>query len=287
MGTQLNMKTVRTIAELRSSINYDKRVGFVPTMGNLHAGHLDLISTAKKQSEFVVASIFVNRLQFAPHEDFDSYPRTLNEDTKKLEAAGCDLLFAPREEDLYPVPQGFEVHPPSELDCILEGEFRPGFFKGVCTVVHKLFNCVQPDVAFFGIKDYQQAMIITHMVSQMALPIEIVKVQTRREVDGLAMSSRNGYLKDPERAEAVQLYLALCQMRESVKAGNNVSSVEHEALSLLKARGWKPDYLTIRNALDLSVFNPNEKNGSRRLVALAAARIGNTRLIDNLEFTLD
>ncbi len=284
------MKTVRTISELRQSIDYNKRVGFVPTMGNLHAGHLDLISTAKAQSQLVVASIFVNRLQFGPHEDFDSYPRTFFEDTRKLEASGCDVLFAPGEEDLYPVPQGFEVSPPDNLAGILEGEFRPGFFKGVCTIVLKLFNCVQPNVAFFGRKDYQQAMIVDHMVNQFALPVDIVKVPTRREVDGLAMSSRNGYLNDAERADAVQLYLVLCQMRESFKAGHNISTVEEEAKHHLQSRGWKPDYLTIRSALDLSPLSVIQKEGNPPpgcWIALGAARIGKTRLIDNLEFNVN
>ena len=287
------MITVRTISQLRSSVDHSKVVGFVPTMGNLHAGHLDLISGAKQHSGCVVSSIFVNRLQFAPHEDFDSYPRTFIEDSKKLEAAGCDVLFAPREEDLYPVPQGFQVSPPEELADILEGEFRPGFFKGVCTVVLKLFNCVHPNRVYFGRKDYQQAMIIDHMISQMALPIEMVKVPTRREVDGLAMSSRNGYLSDPERAEAVQLYLTLCQMRESFKEGKSVALIEQEAMQHLQARGWKTDYLTIRSALDLTALDQStahnathlpDKNTTVSFVALGAARIGKTRLIDNLEF---
>ena len=300
------MKTVRTIAELRNSIDYGKKVGFVPTMGNLHAGHLDLITEAKRQSSFVVASVFVNRLQFAPNEDFDSYPRTFLEDAKKLEAAGCELLFAPGETDLYPVPQGFQVFPPDGLASILEGEFRPGFFKGVCTVVLKLFNCVKPDITFFGRKDFQQAMIIENMIQQLALPIKMVKVPTRRELDGLAMSSRNGYLSDAERAEAVQLFLTLCQMRESFKAGQSVAEIEVEAMHQLQARGWKPDYLTIRNAWDLSpyvgssqitteVFTPDKAASSQEAlsaypnqwVALGAARIGTTRLIDNLEFSLN
>ena len=286
----LFMKTVNTIADLRSCIDYGKKVGFVPTMGNLHSGHLDLISVAKEKSGFVVASIFVNRLQFGPNEDFDSYPRTFLEDSQKLELAGCDVLFAPREEDLYPEPQVFEVSPPDHLAGILEGEFRPGFFKGVCTVVLKLFNCVRPDVAFFGRKDYQQAMIVEHMIRQLALPIELVKVSTRREVDGLAMSSRNGYLNQVERAEAVQLYLTLCQMREAFKAGQPLISIEHDAMSHLRARGWQPDYLTIREAADLSQVKVNpEANtpGSNKgdWVALAAARVGKTRLIDNLEFS--
>ena len=188
------------------------------------------------------------------------------------------------------MPQGFEVSPPDNLAGILEGEFRPGFFKGVCTIVLKLFNCVQPNVAFFGRKDYQQAMIVDHMVNQFALPVDIVKVPTRREVDGLAMSSRNGYLNDAERADAVQLYLVLCQMRESFKAGYNISTVEEEAKHHLQSRGWKPDYLTIRSALDLSPLSVIQKEGNPPpgcWIALGAARIGKTRLIDNLEFNVN
>jgi len=232
----------------------------------------------------VVASIFVNRLQFAPHEDFDSYPRTFEQDRVKLESVGCDVIFAPSERDLYPVPQTFKVHPGADVGDILEGEFRPGFFTGVCTVVSKLFNCVQPQLAFFGKKDYQQLSIIKSMVSQMALPIEIVQVQTRREVDGLAMSSRNGYLSAAQRAEAVHLYLALCQMRESFKSGVAKEHVEREALHYLTSRGWRPDYMCIRLARDLSSKPPENYSAGIDFVALAAARVGERRLIDNVEF---
>jgi len=278
------MILVHTIEDLRKSLRNAKSVTLVPTMGNLHAGHLDLVERARARAEVVVASIFVNRLQFAPHEDFDSYPRTLEQDRAKLESVGCDLIFAPSERDLYPVPQTFKVHPGADVGDILEGEFRPGFFTGVCTVVSKLFNCVQPQLAFFGKKDYQQLSIIKSMVSQMALPIEIVQVQTRREVDGLAMSSRNGYLSDAQRAEAVHLYLALCQMRESFKSGVAKEHVEREALHYLTSRGWRPDYMCIRLARDLSSKPPENYSAGIDFVALAAARVGETRLIDNVEF---
>jgi pantoate--beta-alanine ligase len=188
------MQTLHTIADLRRVLSTRKRIAFVPTMGNLHQGHLDLVATARTQADTVVASIFVNRLQFAPNEDFDRYPRTLTQDVASLTAAGCDLAFAPDEHELYPEAQRFQVTPPPEIADILEGAFRPGFFTGVATVVHKLFNIVQPQVAIFGKKDYQQLMIISRMVGQMALPITIIGVETTRASDGLALSSRNTYL---------------------------------------------------------------------------------------------
>src|SRR5690349_17615617 len=187
------MYIAHTIAELREHLSAFKRPAFVPTMGNLHDGHLALIEQAKPLGDITVASIFVNRLQFLPHEDFDQYPRTLQVDADKLQAAGCDLLFAPSEADLYPEPQTFKVQPDPRLADILEGQFRPGFFTGVCTVVMKLFMCVQPRVAVFGKKDYQQLMVIRRMVRQFAMPIEIVAGETARAADGLALSSRNGY----------------------------------------------------------------------------------------------
>jgi pantoate--beta-alanine ligase len=291
------MITVHTIEDLRLNIPKTKRVALVPTMGNLHDGHLDLLKKARSVADFVVASIFVNRLQFSPHEDFDAYPRTILEDSKKLNLAGCDLLFAPSEQDFYPVVQGFKVLPPPELANILEGEFRPGFFTGVCTVVNKLLNCVQPNVALFGRKDYQQQMVIKHMVDQMALPIQIIAVPTRREADGLAMSSRNGYLSGAERREAVHLYKALCRMRDAFTCGQTLESVEREAKEYLKGRGWSPDYLCIRDARDLRVpsidtltelkssyTNSDTSSQTTSWVALAAARLGKTRLIDNIEF---
>jgi pantoate--beta-alanine ligase len=232
-----------------------------------------------------VASIFVNRLQFAPHEDFDAYPRTLENDCALLEANGCDVVFAPSEKDLYPEPQGFKVHPPAELADILEGAFRPGFFVGVSTVVHKLFNIVQPDLAVFGKKDYQQLMVIRRMVSQMALPIDIWGGETRRASDGLALSSRNGYLSDSERKEAVHLSLALKNLAVAAREGSasgrlDVPSLEAAAMQTLRERGWQPDYLTLRLQHDLSaVTGPCHQP----MVVLGAAKLGKTRLIDNLE----
>ena len=208
------MKVVHTIADLRSALRPHDAPALVPTMGNLHDGHIDLVRAAKPLGDVTVASIFVNRLQFAPHEDFDTYPRTLDADCARLAAAGCDVVFAPSEKDLYPEPQGFKVHPPPELADILEGHFRPGFFTGVCTVVMKLFQCAFSEAkgerfAVFGKKDYQQQMVIRNMVKQFALPITIVGSETQRAPDGLALSSRNGYLSEAERDEAVQLSLAL------------------------------------------------------------------------------
>jgi pantoate--beta-alanine ligase len=273
------MKIARTIAQLRQVMGAYRRAAFVPTMGNLHEGHLALVAQARPLGDATVASIFVNRLQFLPHEDFDSYPRTWESDCAKLEAAGCDVLFAPAEQDLYPEPQTYKVHPPAELADILEGQFRPGFFVGVSTVVLKLFGCVQPRFAVFGKKDYQQLMIIRGMVRQLALPIEIVAGETRRAPDGLALSSRNGYLTPVERAEAVQLSRTLNHMAAQVKAGASIDAAETEAMHNLRARGWKPDYLTVRRRADLQAPAAGDA-----LVVLGAAKLGSTRLIDNLEF---
>ena len=283
------MKVVHTIAELRQLLSAASLRVFVPTMGNLHEGHLDLIRHAHERAsasgQCVVASIFVNRLQFGPNEDFDTYPRTLERDCDMLAAHGCDVVFAPSEKELYPEPQGFTVHPPAELADILEGQFRPGFFTGVATVVHKLFNIVQPDIAVFGKKDYQQLMVIRRMVQQMALPIDVVGVETRRAEDGLALSSRNGYLNDEERAEAVQLSLALKALAASVKMGVmrgsiDTATLEAQAMDRLRQRGWQPDYMTVRRQHDLS---PIAGPTANPLVVLGAARLGKTRLIDNLE----
>jgi len=273
------MQIARTIAELRQVMGAYRRAAVVPTMGNLHEGHLALVAQAKPLGDATVASIFVNRLQFLPHEDFDSYPRTWESDCAKLEAAGCDVLFAPGEKDLYPQPQTYKVHPPAELADILEGQFRPGFFVGVSTVVMKLFDCVQPRFAVFGKKDYQQLMIIRGMVQQFALPIDIVASETRRAPDGLALSSRNGYLTPEQRQEAVQLSLALKRMAAQVKAGETIASVEAQAMETLGARGWKPDYLTVRRRADLQ-----SPDSADELGVLGAAKLGTTRLIDNLEF---
>ena len=286
------MRVVQRIADLQAALEGASARAFVPTMGNLHQGHLDLMQMARQKVDArapsggkTVASIFVNRLQFAPHEDFDSYPRTLENDCALLEANGCDVVFAPSEKDLYPEPQVFTVHPPTELADILEGAFRPGFFVGVSTVVHKLFNIVQPNLAVFGKKDYQQLMVIRRMVQQMALPIEIIGAETRRAADGLALSSRNGYLSQAECAEAVQLSMALKNLalaaRESIAQGKlEVHEAEQVAMQTLQHRGWQPDYLTLRRQHDLSqVTGPCDQP----MVVLGAAKLGKTRLIDNLE----
>jgi pantoate--beta-alanine ligase len=227
----------------------------------------------------VVASIFVNRLQFAPHEDFDTYPRTFEHDCDLLRAAGCNFVFAPDEAELYPAPQVFTVQPPAALADILEGHFRPGFFTGVCTVVLKLFNCVQPRVAVFGKKDYQQLMVIRRMVQQLALPIEIVAGETARADDGLALSSRNGYLDAAQREEAVTLPRLLKAIVDDVRRGRrDWAAMEDAALRTLDARGWKPDYVAVRRRTDLVAPASGDA-----LVVLAAAKLGSTRLIDNLE----
>jgi pantoate--beta-alanine ligase len=254
-------------------------------MGNLHEGHLSLVRIARERAAPVVASIFVNRLQFAPTEDFDAYPRTFERDCELLRAAGCELLFAPGERDLYPEPQRCLVQPPSELADILEGEFRPGFFTGVCTVVLKLFHAVQPKLAVFGKKDYQQLMVVRTMVRQLALPVEIVAGETARADDGLALSSRNGYLSEAERAEAGALAHALRQLRDAVTGGaRELPALEAAALEGLRARGWAPDYLSVRRQRDLLAPEPAEITAGLPLVVLGAARLGSTRLIDNLEF---
>ncbi|OGB12941.1 MAG: pantoate--beta-alanine ligase [Burkholderiales bacterium RIFCSPLOWO2_12_67_14] len=287
------MQLVHTIEDLRAALRPYNSPAFVPTMGNLHEGHLDLVRTAKPLGDVTVSSIFVNRLQFAPHEDFDTYPRTLQADCARLEQAGCDLVFAPSEKELYPEPQGFKVHPPAELADILEGHFRPGFFIGVCTVVMKLFQCVfseakGPRYALFGKKDYQQQMVIRRMVQQFALPITIVGGETQRAPDGLALSSRNGYLNESERAEAVQLSLALRGLaRDALAAAaslpNHQSTLEEKAMRALAGRGWQPDYLTVRRRQDLQPPTAADATTPGALVVLGAARLGNTRLIDNFE----
>jgi pantoate--beta-alanine ligase len=273
------MKIVHTIQELRAQLGANCKPAFVPTMGNLHAGHLALVRKAKPLGDVTVASIFVNRLQFLPHEDFDSYPRTFADDCAKLQAAGCDVVFAPNEQELYPEPQVYKVAPPAALADILEGEFRPGFFTGVCTVVMKLFACVQPRVAVFGKKDYQQLMVLRQMVRQFALPIEMVAGETERAADGLALSSRNGYLSPAEREEAVQLSLALKRMADEVRQGRDIAAVEAQAMESLRVRGWKPDYMAVRRSSDLQAPAKGDA-----LVVLGAAKLGGTRLIDNLEF---
>jgi pantoate--beta-alanine ligase len=281
------MQVIHTIAGLRAALAGQSRTAFVPTMGNLHEGHLALVREARRHGGPVVASIFVNRLQFLPHEDFDRYPRTLARDCELLEGAGCDIVFAPDEAELYPEPQTFKVTPPAALADLLEGEFRPGFFTGVCTVVMKLFQCVQPAVAVFGQKDYQQLLVLRHMAAQFALPVTIVGLPTVRAEDGLALSSRNGYLGADERAEAVALSRALHAAALAMKAGaTEVAAVEQAQLDALAARGWKPDYLTVRRRHDLLAPTAADLASRAPLVVLGAARLGATRLIDNLEFDL-
>jgi pantoate--beta-alanine ligase len=281
------MNIVHSITDLRAALAPFQRPAFVATMGNLHDGHIALVNTAKALGDVTVASIFVNRLQFAPHEDFDSYPRTWEADCERLRGAGCDVLFAPKEKDLYPEPQTYKVHPPAELADILEGHFRPGFFVGVSTVVMKLFSCVfagkPAGFALFGKKDYQQLMIVRRMVQQFALPITIVPGETLRAADGLALSSRNGYLSAPERSEAVFLSRALQALGQAVKAQGLAQRdlLEEEAMQALTARGWQPDYLSVRRRCDL--LPPDSADSATPLVVLGAARLGTTRLIDNLE----
>ncbi len=278
------MRLTHTIAELRAELARYERAAFVPTMGNLHAGHIALVKQAKPLGDVTVASIFVNRLQFLPHEDFGTYPRTLQADCAQLEAAGCDVVFAPSEAELYPEPQGYKVQPPPELADILEGHFRPGFFTGVCTVVLKLFNIVQPGVAVFGAKDYQQQMVIRRMVAQLGLPIEIVTGPTLRAESGLALSSRNGYLSASERAEAVQLSRTLQGMVVALQNGeHNLAAIEQHAMHTLKSRGWLPDYMTVRRRHDLQPPQAADLVHPGTLVVLGAAKLGTTRLIDNLE----
>jgi len=274
------MQIHSSIPDLRAALKNRGNVVFVPTMGNLHAGHISLMQQARLHGDTVVASLFVNRLQFGPNEDFDSYPRTLDEDAEKLAAAGVDLLFAPSERDLYPEAQQYYVDPP-EIQRELEGQFRPIHFRGVATVVLKLFNIVAPQTALFGKKDYQQLMILRNMTRQLALPITIVGGETVRADDGLALSSRNGYLTAAERAEAPRLYRTLCAIRDAVRAGEtDFARLEREAAAELNANGWKTDYIAVRQQADLQAPGA----AGQPLVVLAASRLGTPRLIDNIEF---
>ncbi|KFX29845.1 pantoate--beta-alanine ligase [Ralstonia solanacearum] len=282
------MKVISSIQELRDQLRGQNRVAFVPTMGNLHEGHLSLMRLARQHGDPVVASIFVNRLQFGPNEDFDKYPRTLQDDIEKLQKEGVYVLFAPTERDMYPEPQEYRVEPPHDLGDTLEGEFRPGFFKGVCTVVMKLFSCVQPRVAVFGKKDYQQLMIVRRMANQFALPVDIIPAETVRAEDGLALSSRNAYLSNEERAEAPELYRTLGQVRQTVletvlQGQASPEEVMVKAMEHLRGRGWQPDYVAVRRRSDLQSPTPENIAAGEPLVVLTAAKLGKTRLIDNLE----
>lgn len=273
------MQIHSSISDLRAALKNRGRVVFVPTMGNLHDGHISLMRQARAHGDTVVASIFVNRLQFGPNEDFDKYPRTFEADCQKLRDAGVDVLFAPTEKDLYPEPQQYLVDPP-DIQNQLEGEFRAGHFRGVATVVLKLFNIVQPQVAIFGKKDYQQLMVLRNMARQLALPVEIVGGETVRAEDGLALSSRNGYLTPEERTEAPRLNRVLKRIRDAIRTGEkDYARLEREAAAELDGHGWKTDYVAVRRQADLQA----PADDGQPLVVLAASRLGTPRLIDNIE----
>jgi pantoate--beta-alanine ligase len=281
------MLLVESVADLRLQVaawrRAGRRVAFVPTMGSLHAGHLRLVQVAREHADAVVASIYVNPLQFGPNEDFASYPRTLDADRAALERERTDLLFLPPDREMYPRGLGVmtrvEVPGVSEILC---GAFRPGHFRGVATAVNRLFNLVAPDVAVFGKKDYQQLLIVRLMVADLAMPLEVVGVDTVREEDGLAMSSRNHYLSAAERKTAARLHAALNTARARLVAGEGIAGTEKAAAAELAAAGFRPDYVSVRRRVDLGVPAP----GERELVILAAAWLGRTRLIDNVELEL-
>lgn len=265
--------------------NNDERIAFVPTMGNLHDGHLSLVEIAHQHAVRVVVSIYVNPLQFAPGEDFASYPRTLEDDLKQLQMLGVDLVFTPDTQIVYPngEQQNTFVQVP-KLSDILEGEFRPGFFTGVCTVVLKLFNMVQPDCAVFGEKDFQQLLVVRQMVNDLDLPVEIIAGAIKREADGLAMSSRNNYLNSADRATSRYLSKALAFCRQQIDRGVNVDEAEKNAVDTLQKQGFIVDYVTLREAERLEKVSPADITANTELVILAAAKLGNTRLIDNVRF---
>ena len=277
------MKVFYDDVALRAALKaagHERRVVLVPTMGHLHEGHIRLMREARAHGDLVVATIFVNRLQFRPGEDFEKYPRTLAADSAMLEEAGVEILFAPSEEVMYPVPQRYHVEVPAELANILEGEFRPGHFRGVATVVLKLFQIVQPDAALFGKKDYQQMLVLSDLVREFNLPVEVIPGDTVRAPDGLALSSRNAYLSSTERAEAPRLHRLLSILCAAVRRGErDFSLLEAEAMAELRAHGWAPDYVAVRRRTDLQV--PKAVNDP--LVVVAAAKLGGTRLIDNIE----
>lgn len=282
------MIVVETVFDLRREVaklrQQGRRIAFVPTMGNLHAGHLKLVQVAREHADAVIASIYVNPLQFGPKEDLTAYPRTPVEDKKALESEKTDLLFMPTDAEMY--PRGLDVMTKVEVPAlgdILCGQFRPGHFRGVTTVVNRLFNLVQPDVVVFGKKDYQQLLLIKLMVADLGMPIDIVGVDTVRETNGLAMSSRNNYLSPAERKTAAKLYVGLCGLRDRLKKkGSVVAGIETDTLCELETAGFRTDYLSIRRAADLGEPGPQDK----ALVILAAAWLGRTRLIDNVEVTV-
>ena len=278
----MNMDIVTSVTALRERLQREPNNVFVPTMGNLHEGHIDLIRIGKPKAACTVVSIFVNRLQFGPKEDFERYPRTFQSDCDKLRGAGVNVVFAPDEKEIYPELQTFVVEP-SDLQHILDGAFRPGHFRGVATVVLKLFNMVMPHAAIFGKKDYQQYLVLRDMVRQLALRVEIIPAETVRAADGLALSSRNAYLTPAERAEAPRLYAQLRNAQERIANGErNFQRIELEAMALLSQNGWVPQYISVRRRSDLQAPAPVD----RELVVLAAAYLGRTRLVDNIELTL-
>ncbi|WP_074720011.1 pantoate--beta-alanine ligase [Nitrosomonas ureae] len=273
------MKIITDISELHKNLCREQSIAFVPTMGNLHAGHLALIDQANQLADCVVVSIFVNRLQFLPHEDFNRYPRTFEEDCRALSLQNVKIVFAPNEKILFPTPQEFLLALPSVAD-ILEGKFRPGFFRGVATIVLKLFNIIQPEFAVFGKKDYQQLHIVRKMVQQLNLPVEIIASETVRAADGLALSSRNQYLNEVQRAEASRLYQTLLRIKKEISSGNkNFQTLQQNAVDTLEQHGWRVDYISIHSRNTLSFAQASDQD----LVVLGAAWLDNTRLIDNLE----
>jgi pantoate--beta-alanine ligase len=276
------MDVIHSVADLRERLQREPNNVFVPTMGNLHAGHIELITIAKPRAKCTVVSVFVNRLQFGPKEDFERYPRTLESDFAQCRAAGVDVVFVPDEREIYPEPQTFVVEP-SDLQHILEGAARPKHFSGVATVVLKLFNMVRPHSAIFGKKDYQQYIVLRDMVRQFALPIEIIPAETVRAEDGLALSSRNQYLDPDARREAPRLYRTLITMRNQLLQGSrDIQRLELDGMAELARNGWRPDYIAVRRQSDLQPAMPNDT----QVVIVAAARLGGTRLLDNIEVVL-
>ena len=273
------MRIVHTIADLRAALRLAGPVNLVPTMGNLHAGHMSLVGAARQRPGVLVTSIFVNRLQFGPQDDFNRYPRTLESDCRQLDSAGCDVVFVPGDAEIYPHDQEYKVVPPPAIADVFEGAVRPGFFIGVCTVLLKLFHIVRPDAAVFGKKDYQQLLIVRRMVRQLSLSIDIIGGETVRDANGLALSSRNGYLGPAELIEAAELARTLRKLAGDLRTGGVAwPDLEHRAMQSLRSRHWQPDYIAVRSAADLGVAEAGD-----RLVVIGAARLGGTRLIDNYE----
>ena len=276
------MQTILTVAELRTRLADERNIAFVPTMGNLHEGHLELMRLAREHGSCVVASIFVNPLQFGPNEDFDKYPRTLDADCASLQSL-ADVVFAPSVNEMYPLHQSVFVEPPPIANELC-GASRPGHFRGMATVVLKFFNIVQPQVAVFGKKDYQQLHIIRQLVAQLNLPIRIIGGETVRAADGLALSSRNQYLSEAERGEATALYQTLLGTKRAILQGErDFEQLQQQAVESLASRGWRVEYMEVRNQSDMQPASPLHDLAQRELVILAAARLGDTRLMDNVE----